>query len=471
MRVQDPKAEMLKIISDVVDERRSGPIDKLFKNQSLDGASTFFQLDDQEYIFTHEPKALDKANQLRKMAATLGGREFLAESCVEEIIGRSDRNEITLEQAKNELLLQCVKTRGLLPPDSGSSAPALSGDLAENWHAFDPQNYEEVQRQIGTKDDLISGILPRHGIGLVAGDSGRGKTPLLYEMAVGVAAGVPVLGREVQQGRVLCCDFENGFSPVGVLVERLSKHAGLSSPPQDLIRWNIDSASPDFNSPGHTIFDLIRCARPALVIIDSLSGCWPEIEESNSVAAAKLNQLRELIAEVRCAIVLVHNLRKPPTDPKHAPPSLEDADFTHWFLQIRGPRALVNGVDARIGVDKPKDLGRGHVEGEEKPALFVRVWRRLEGETARIYLTREMDKENPKVPLGYNVLSQVAKLKNTDQQAAYSKLPSTFEFKDAMRVYDRADQPTRDFLLKCIELRILSQTRHGQYEKVPEIAE
>ena len=69
-------------------------------------------------------------------------------------------------------------------------------------------------KELGSGKHLIEGLLPERAIGLIVGDSGLGKSPLLYQAALCIAAGVPFLGHEVHQGKVLVCDFENGIAQV-----------------------------------------------------------------------------------------------------------------------------------------------------------------------------------------------------------------------------------------------------------------
>src|SRR5208337_3354527 len=50
---------------------------------------------------------------------------------------------------------------------------------------------------------LVNGFLPAKSIGIAAGDSTIGKSPLMYQLGLCVAAGIPFLGRSSKQGRVL----------------------------------------------------------------------------------------------------------------------------------------------------------------------------------------------------------------------------------------------------------------------------
>ena len=76
-------------------------------------------------------------------------------------------------------------------------------------------------RASSTARPLIEGILPAGGIGILAGDSGLGKTPLAYQMGICVAAGIPFLGHPTTQADVLIADHENGAAETEDLLKRI----------------------------------------------------------------------------------------------------------------------------------------------------------------------------------------------------------------------------------------------------------
>ena len=67
-------------------------------------------------------------------------------------------------------------------------------------------------------------------------------------------------------------------------------------------------------------------------------------------------------------------------------------------------------------------------------------------------------------PSGYRLVSAVKLLGNADQEKAFSKLPSSFRFKEAGQIYGKGDQATSDFLKKCLGLGLLIK-KAKQYEK------
>jgi hypothetical protein len=156
-----------------------------------------------------------------------------------------------------------------------------------------------------------------------------------------------------------------------------------------------------------------------------------------------------------CSIVGVHHPRKPDRDAGNT--SLDRANITDWFDRSRGPRSLINNSDSRLGVDRPSP-------GTVGVDLVVRGFERVRGEIPAIHIVRENHEDGE--PWGYSRLTGVQLLGNTTQETVFRGLPNDFRFKEAVQAYGKADQATRDFLLKCISAGILSQTGKGRYQKI-----
>src|SRR4051812_41905947 len=99
------------------------------------------------------------------------------------------------------------------PPDD----PAFDA-LRSRWGVYRPKDLKERCEREGPERYLIEGLIPERSLGLLVGDSGLGKSPLGYQMALCVAANVPFLGSRVQQSPVLYMDFENGYRDVNDLI-------------------------------------------------------------------------------------------------------------------------------------------------------------------------------------------------------------------------------------------------------------
>jgi hypothetical protein len=344
--------------------------------------------------------------------------------------------------------------------------------LKRKWAIRTPSDLKRRCAETRSDAFLIDGLFPERTLGIVVGDSGLGKSPLLYQAALCVAVGVPFLGREVRRGRVLYLDFENSVGQSHGLVSRLARHLRVSEEPENMLVWNYNDCSPKWSQPGHTALDMIREVKPALAIIDSLGSYDPELEEKNSNAGRAYKNFRQVMREADTTIICVHHRKKPSIGPgQDSPQSLEDANLRRWFQQARGASVLIAGCDVRLGVDEPGPACR-QVKGntlafseEDKGALVMRGFGRVRGEIPPTYLARVLDPEDGE-PLGYRQMAGADLLFNEGQQECFGRLPGSFCFKEAMLKYGRADQPTRDFLKKCMGIGILSQPAKGRYEKV-----
>jgi hypothetical protein len=312
--------------------------------------------------------------------------------------------------------------------------------------------------QVSNTHFLIDGILTQPSLTLVVGDSGIGKSPLIYQAMIAIAAGLPFLGRTVRKGRTLYMDCENGIHQVDEIVSQLSKHLKLTACPDDLLLWNLNDCPTDWGQRGHELRDVIREARPDVVVIDPLNAIFNGIEQDNTRAGTAYQELRGLMREFGCSFVCLHHPRK--FDPRQVTEdqSLELGNLHRWFDNARGHRVLINGSDLRLGVE-PATTSLNDSQ------LVVRGFRRVYGEIPMMRLYRVLDDDGE--PIGYNQMSGAQLLsENPEQQATFKRLPSEFAFKQAMQTYGKQNQATRDFLVKCIGAGLLRQVRKGVYEKV-----
>ena len=220
--------------------------------------------------------------------------------------------------------------------------------------------------------------------------------------------------------------------------------------------WNFNDSDSADSCSGQ--LEMIRDLQPALAIIDSLTGFAPEIEDRNKLATNRYQEFRVVIRDCGTTIFGVHNLRKPSDNPRSKPDPLETANLRRWFDQARGPRVLINGSDVRLGVDEPHSKSL-----PQEVAIVMRGFERVRGEIPLFYLARVLDEDGE--PLGYRKVTGASLLPET-QREAFTKLPDTFRFKEAKRIYERNDQPTTDFLKKCISLGLLNHAYRGPYVKV-----
>jgi KaiC/GvpD/RAD55 family RecA-like ATPase len=339
----------------------------------------------------------------------------------------------------------------------GSDATAISRRKYDINTPAELRRRHQCLRQEG--EFLIEGLIPRRTVGIVVGDSGIGKSPLLYQAAVCVAAGVPFLGRPTTKGPVIYLDFENGVGQVDDMLDRLAKCLELSVLPDTLWCWNANDARMQLGVLG--LSDLLNELKPALLIIDSLSAFRPNAEDKPKNATGLMQEMRRYVREHGMTVLVVHHLKKSSTKREEARPELEDAQLPRWFLEARGAGALINSSDVRIGIDRVSENLRFHTEREI--VLVMRGFGRVRGELPTIYLERLNDTDGE--PIGYAQVAGPSLLFHSGWERAYGVLPDKFRFKDAQPALGKGASSTTAFLRKCVDLGIARKVAGGGYEK------
>src|SRR4051812_2779964 len=89
---------------------------------------------------------------------------------------------------------------------------------------------------------LVDGFLPQQSLTIAVGDSGIGKSPFFFQMAMCIAHGLPFLGRVTTPGRVLYLDFENGIHDANVLGKQLTNYLSIEQQNDRFLTWNINQS-------------------------------------------------------------------------------------------------------------------------------------------------------------------------------------------------------------------------------------
>ena len=145
---------------------------------------------------------------------------------------------------------------------------------------------------------VFDGYAARGEVTLLSGPPKAGKTTLLGDLAVHVAAGFGFLGRRVTQASVLWLDLEMHPRRTAKLFRTLQA--------EDLPIHVYSGRRPSFD-----LADYITEHGIGLLIIDSLSKYWTIEDENDAVQTTRaLEELRGLAEATDCAIVLIYHVRK-----------------------------------------------------------------------------------------------------------------------------------------------------------------
>jgi len=351
------------------------------------------------------------------------------------------------------VLLEAHKTHSrkrVLKHKASSQTRDTSNDATAS-DELSAHTYESLSRSnqaLGNRY-VIRDLIRPGTVTIASGRSGYGKSPLFYQAAVCVAAGVPFLDLPTTPGLAIMFDYENGSRQIQGMCDALQQYLGLTKVPSNLQFWTPDRSGDPL--------DMIRQVKPVLAIIDSLSAWRPACEEKNSAATAAMKELRQVAKESGCAIVVIHHLRKPPSDPRQKPESLEICDVKEWLFQVRGASALINAADARFGIDSPCEHG-----GDVVVAGFARI----DGPLPKMCLRRVFNQQG--APLGYERLTGLALLDPRDA-SFLNQLNDQFSFKNAKFAHGRGDQSTKNLLNRLKSAGVIRQkVSRGPYQKVQE---
>lgn len=329
--------------------------------------------------------------------------------------------------------------------------------LSKLWHGMNLGDMD-TYNTLNPLSYLVEDLIPERSIGALVGVSGLGKSALLMQLGLCVASGKEFLGASTISGRVLYMDMENTVPDVKRITDQLCKHLGLGVCPGEFHVWSY--ANPPKGWANDKVFDMIKGYQPDLVIFDTITSLFPNIEKTNPDANQQIQRFRNTAARDKCSIMFSHHLRKP--NDMLAQKFIEDE--THpvdWLDRTRGASALINSIDFRYGLDRPNASGGIN----QDIVLVMRGFIRTLGVTPTLCLQRVLDIDGE--PLGYARVSSLGIL-SVEQQAAFNALPPRFSFKEAKAALGgKSAQPTANFLKKCDGLGLI---RHHVpktlYEKV-----
>jgi hypothetical protein len=332
----------------------------------------------------------------------------------------------------------------------GATAEPDRSEAFKKHHLLSPREVDLKCEEQHNPGGLVAGFLRHRSLSILVGDSGLGKSPLAYQLGLCVAEGIPFLGLPTEPGTVVYADYENGLQEAKELRNGLCQFLNFSKPPDNFRLWSPEEAD------SLDVEGVCADTEPSLFIIDSLRAHNP-LFESKDNAGKEMASLRSAAYKNRVAILLVHHIRKPGQE--GGVPDLEDdsAGVMLWLNQAAGHRSIVNQSDTRIATDASRRI--------PDAAMVLRWHRRIHGEGGTVYLERVLNDDG--IPVGYQRLVGARLLGNSEQEAAFGRLPEKFAFKDAKAIYGRSDDPTRKWLLKCVASGLVKQVSKGLYDRIP----
>jgi KaiC/GvpD/RAD55 family RecA-like ATPase len=312
---------------------------------------------------------------------------------------------------------------------------------------------DSLNHKLPTNEHLVQGLLAPGSVNLLVGDSGVGKSPLAYQLALAVACGTTFLDLPTRPGKVLYIDYENHLPDIHWILRQQCKRLGITRIPGTLLSWPLSASRKE-----HDVEKAIRRLAPDLVIIDSLRTFSSQMESDNRVAVEQIKRLRAVAARDGSAFLLIHHLKKMVTGGS----GLETSHVLEWMRRAAGARALVNQTDTRLAFAR-----RGKYMAREQGAgqLVLSGHFRTRGDVGPFILNRVWDGDGE--PVCYERFEAApSMIDNPLQEAAFSRLPEQFSFRQAQFEMGHGPESANWFIQKLIRLGLAKKTGHGKYQKV-----
>jgi hypothetical protein len=220
-----------------------------------------------------------------------------------------------------------------------------AGAAAPKTHSAAWENCDDLE--IATEEWVVKGLLPKEGLGILAGQSTAGKSFVALDLADRIARGEPALGgrRTYQCGvAYIAAEGANGVRKrlVGLKKDRgagWSKRMALSGNAPNLADDDAYLALEKEVGRLRTRLEE-RGIRLGLIVVDTLSASIPGADENSSKdMSSVLTRLQGLAARNRTCVLLVAHVGK-------------DTD-----RGVRGWSGLMANADVVIGVQMPDDSG------------------------------------------------------------------------------------------------------------------
>lgn len=182
---------------------------------------------------------------------------------------------------------------------------------------------------------LIRSQVPKGGMGFLTADPGLGKTTLLVQISLQLAAGRPVFGYHAPSATTLLVAAEGARQALASRVARAAKSLNV---PTSLKTWFVQGpAISDFALTGHPFRRMMEESRPKLVILDTLKHFWRGDENNaDSFSSLVTGPLKEFGAQYGTTFWLVHHHRKAAPGEESGPhrgrgTSIMFADADFWW--------------------------------------------------------------------------------------------------------------------------------------------
>lgn len=158
---------------------------------------------------------------------------------------------------------------------------------------------------------IVPGLFVESSVALLAGAPGLGKSFVLLDLCLSIAAGVPFIGRDVQQARTLYVAGEGVSGLRNRIAAWRQAHEGVSIPADGFTLASSGVNLSDDRSVARLV-NLVREQEIGVVVLDTLSQLASIESENDASQVATVLRNVQLIREANpgTLVVLVHHVNK-----------------------------------------------------------------------------------------------------------------------------------------------------------------
>lgn len=204
-------------------------------------------------------------------------------------------------------------------------------------------------------EELIAGILRRGHKMLISGSSKAGKSFLLMELCIAIAEGMPWLGFDCKQGRVLYVNLE--IDPASAINRFLKIYEALSIPIGNaggIVIWNLRGHAVPLDQLVPKLVRRVRNQHFDAIIIDPIYKVITGDENNASDMGTFCNCLDRICAETGCSVIYCHHHSKGAQGAKRA---MDRASGSGVFA--RDPDAQLDMIQLELSEDLKNNVRDG----------------------------------------------------------------------------------------------------------------
>lgn len=324
-------------------------------------------------------------------------------------------------------------------------------------------------RNTEERPEIVEGLIREGDIAVLAGNYGKGKSPMIADLTVHLVRGQEWCGRRIAERPVVAFDFESAESDYKITIQRIAARHKLPEPqvPQELkpylqsarsereteFLWTVMEEE-DESKKIELIESALKDKTNAVVFIDPLAMYFTINWSYPNEVVRIYRRLRLILHKYpRAAIVATCNLRKKDRRSGRADLLIDPRE---WLEEVSGTLDILNRCDVRLGIetyahDEDVRVINGIVRGREMHPLLIRPVRNRDDQLAGFEQV---------TPGSLDLLTALT----GKQKQHWDKLPTEFRFEQvADNLVPRASLSR--LIERLLQLGALKRGEDGAYRK------